>query len=114
MKKYIVITADMNDADHTTKVSLIEDIEGWMTKEEIEQLFIKLAKVLKEHSPVGHNWPNYDWSDKTPYDLYVPEFLTGDDIETIGELGFIPRGQDGIHSITSIEILNVTENNKLL
>ena len=114
MKKYIVITADMNDGDYTTEISLIKDIEEWITKEEIEQLFTKLGNVLKEHSPKhGHNWPTYDGSKETPYTLYSG-YLTEEEIETIQELGYIPYGEDGIHTIKSIEILTVIEKLKLL
>lgn len=110
MKKYIIIKADTNDADYTEKCSIIKSVEGWITKEEIEQLVTKLADALKQTNN-HHNWPNFESSDKDPYDLYVPEFLTNEEVETINELCMIPYD---IHSIKSIKILTVVEEIKLL
>ena len=106
MKKYIVITGDMNDGDYIERVSVL--------KEEHEALFKKLAVALKNKKD-DYSWPVYEGHDESIYDLYVKTgFLTEEEIDEILDTAYIPYAEHGIHSITNMYILDVEKKETLL
>lgn len=103
MKKYLIIKADTNDADYVQEKNLVSDSQ----LKKLEPI-IKAIKACKEH----HNWPNHDGSDKTIEETYEG-ILTEEQIEFMQE--FVPSGGDyGVHSIESIELLEVSKEKTLL
>ena len=103
MKKYLIIKADMNDGDYVSEKNLVSD-------EQLKELMpiIKAIKACKE----DHNWPNYDGADKDFKELYEG-ILTDRQIDLM--MYYTPSGGDGgIHTIESIELLEVSKETKLL
>lgn len=103
MKKYIIIKADTNDGDYITNQSIITD-------EKIEQLKTALSKI--KDSNYSLSWGTGDMleEDNDPNILY-PE-LTPAEFNLIEN--YIPHGEYGIHTIESIDILEVINEEKLL
>lgn len=99
MKKYVIITADTNDGDYVTEKTSIDD--SWVEK------YSNLINSIRnnsgswttgemQHMPLYEQYPDYDESKLEKFDQYVP------------------RGEYGVHTIESIEILVVAEETKLL
>ncbi len=115
MKKYIIIKADTNDADYVTKKSDISD-------EDLENIK-DIVKAIRG-SKRNHNWPDGEYNEETLADLY-PNFYELDRNEEYPEIlaktvtaekfrNFVPHGEYGVHTIESIEILEVANEIKLL
>lgn len=107
--KYLKIVADSNDADYVTSFNSL--------REEDEDLINKLAKLILQKEDENkenyfHNWPNKEWYEVTPRDLY-PE-LTEEEHDVLFYENYIPSCEDGIHTIESIEILEVSNVKVLL
>ena len=105
MKKYIVVEADTNDGDYITEKSLISD-------EKIEQLKVALAKLGNQN---GIPWNTGDMVNEkrgrlSPDTMYG-EILTKQELDLIEE--FVPHGEYGVHTIESMEILEVIKEYKL-
>lgn len=99
-KLEIFVTADTNDADYITSNREI-------TKEEFDKfkpLFDAINKIggkfYGENNFVrNHNWFSHECQDKTPSELY----------ENLADLAmefdhFVPYGECGVHTITSITL----------
>ena len=110
MNKYLYIQADTNDGDYISSLSKITD-------EEIELIrpVIKTIKNFKSYYSEEHQWwhhhnyPNSDYcredlGEKTPWDLYG--HLEG--FELFHD--FVPYGENGIHSIDEILVVEIKEN----
>jgi hypothetical protein len=113
MKKIVIIKADYNDADYVTEQS---EITG---SPELESLVKKVAKCIKEQNKKkvysGHNWITYDLYDAkrgSPPPIMYMDCLTQDEIEEFNS--FVPYGEDGVHTIVSIKILTVSDEEVLL
>lgn len=102
MKKYIIITADTNDADYVTRKTVINDTEIKLIKE-------ILSKLPKNGRRIS--WKNGDMGD-TASELIKNNILTEEEVEFFEE--YLPRGEYGIHTIESVEILEVTNEERLL
>jgi len=115
MKKYIIITADTNDADYVTQKSLITD-ETILKLQPIIQCLQDRHKLYQQTGnwEYRHNWETDECdSGHNPELLYVKTgLLTQEQVDYFNE--FIPSSEYGIHTIQSIEIINVTEEIKLL
>lgn len=102
MKLYIEIKADTNDADYVTQRTEINE-------EELENL-LPIIEVVKNIG-IDHNWPAHEHLgyslDKTYQGLLSEEQLTWFN-------GFVPCGEYGVHSIDSIKILTIIEEEELL
>lgn len=117
MKKYIIIKADTNDADYITSKNEITEEQIILIKPVIEQLQIRKNKLeedrLKNWNEWRHNWETSEYGRLgTPTKMYVETgLLTQDQVDLFEE--FTPYGEDGIHTIESVEILEVSEEYKL-
>lgn len=123
MKKYLVITADTNDADFVTEKHLITDEVLEKLKPTIDAVKnFKPYKVKSLKNGIewthNHNFPTgeccrEDLGEKTPIEYYVGGgLLTEDQFHYFEEL--VPYSEYGIHTIVSIEVLEVTDETKLL
>lgn len=98
MKKYIIITADTNDGDYITEKTLITD-------EQIELIKPIIEEIKKNNGDFGvgeAGWRNpskEEYTHMKGYDLFME---------------IIPYGENGFHSIDSIEVITVVETEKLL
>lgn len=99
MKKYIIVEADTNDGDYITEKSIITD-----------EKIIKLKEILNKCEIDSWGRGDMKDDDNDPKILY-PE-LTGEEIEFIED--FLPFGEYGIHTIESIEILEISNEERLL
>jgi hypothetical protein len=104
MKKYIIIKADTNDADYVTSEQQINDSQLNVLKPIIE--------VIK--SVKGYNWETGEMEDgHTPKELYIDTgLLTQKQVDLIDI--YIPHGEYGIHTIESIKVLTILEEEELL
>lgn len=100
MKKYIIIKADTNDGDYVTEKTLISD-------EEVEKVKYILSKMDTTHKI---RWETLDQANSKVWEQH-PE-LTEEEAEFLYE--FVPSGEYGVHTIESIEIIEVVNEIKLL
>lgn len=104
--KYIVIKADMNDADYVTKMSIISD----MQIEKIKPL-VEAIKNFKPSSEHDYNWPTGEISYKDDnIEVIYGNKIDSDLIHSFNE--FVPEGDPnypGIHTIESIKIMELIE-----
>jgi hypothetical protein len=101
MKKILIIKADTNDADYVEESNEITD-------DELRDILPVIEAIKKYKGP--HNWPEYEYSDESPFDIY-PQ-LTEDQIEAFS--GLTPTGEYGIHTIESIRLLTILDDQNLL
>lgn len=115
MKKYIIITADTNDGDYITEKSEITDEVIEAIKPIIEQFKIRKKKLeeTKDWNNWRHNWETSEYGRLgDPKKMYVDKgLLTQEQVDIFNE--FVPHGENGIHTVESIEILVVQEEIKL-
>lgn len=107
MGKYLKITADTNDADYITEET---EISGWV--EDNLSTILKVGReVLKygRENPYKHNWDNIDHS--AAYQDTYEGVLTQEELFVFSEV--CPYNEYGIHTITSIEVREVTLIEKL-
>lgn len=121
MKYYINIKADTNDADYTSELNEI-------SKEDLDAIR-PLIKAISEFKPYkcdakGHSWTHRhnfptgdclrkDLGEKSPEELYVDSGLaTQEQLDLFYE--FVPSDEYGIHTIKSIEVLEVNNVENLL
>jgi len=104
MKYYISIEGDTNDGDLIESLNEISYVDLEKIKPVVE------AVIAKK----DYNWSTNEYSKgKNPYELYVESgIVTEEEYEIFYE--FVPHGEYGIHSITSIKIFEVTRVTKLL
>ena len=117
MKKYIIVKADTNDADYVTKKSEITDEQIEQIKPIIAALQFRRDK-LNEDSHKNwnqwlHNWETSEYGRLgDPHKMYVETgILTEEQVQIFDE--YVPYGEYGVHTIESIEILVVAEEEKL-
>ena len=118
--KYLNITADTNDGDYISNLSEISE-------EELEKI-LPVIEAIKNFKPYTVNITEGDWShdwthnnnypvgdchrkgsgEKSAHELYghLPGFHLFDYM--------VPYNEYGIHTITSIELLEVTDKKELL
>lgn len=103
MMKYIVIEADTNDADYIEKSDFITDQDL--------NLIRPLLDALKKRESKRHNWVTSEYcDDQNPYEMYHK--FTEKQIDMMNQ--YVPYGEYGIHTITSIKIYEVTNEEVIL
>jgi hypothetical protein len=117
MKTYVFVQADTNDADYVSQLKLVK---GWdypeskWTEEDLVNLVKKVAKALsdikiKKKADWYHNWDTSEYGDERfePKVLYA-DSLTEEEVGMFDEI-FVPVWSQGVHTITEIKILKVSE-----
>ncbi len=118
--QYLVVQADQNDGDYVTQITKISD-------KNLASIMpvIKAIKAFKPYSvkaqgmkwththnyPKGEFCPREDLGEKGYVDLYPhinPKLLEEFDDN------YVPYGENGIHSITSIDLFEIQESKNLL
>ena len=116
-KKFVLIIADTNDADYITSKNSITDEEIEFMKPIIAALNVRrdkaneapkeqLDKWIENHNKYSHNWETSDYGpwQGTPKQMYIDTgILTQEQVDFFNEL--VPYGEDGIHTVKSIEIV---------
>lgn len=101
MGKLIVIKADTNDGDYVQESNSISD-------EDLKK-FEPLIEAIKKTK--GHNWATADYAREPNPEKMYSQF----DCELVDEFNdFVPRGENGVHTITAITIYTVTDRKKLI
>lgn len=108
MKKYITIKGDTNDADYITSQNEITD-------EEIELIrpVVQAINDYDNNKTIKYQkwnwWTIYEDADRpAPQQLYVDTGKCSQEaLDYFSDL--CPHGEDGIHSIDSVEIITVLE-----
>ncbi len=105
MKTYQVeVCADTNDADYiyqTTEFAEDAEFEGWQgTKLSMVYFIRRVCAEIKKIE--GHNWVCHDYAgDEAPSKMYKGK-LAQDEIDGFSD--FVPRGENGVHTIQSVRI----------
>lgn len=113
MARTILVKADTNDADYITNASELN--------EEDLPTILKVVAAIKDFDSRNrrgsgkYNWyardEHYSLSRPSPHEVYE-DILTEEEIEIFEE--YIPYGEDGIHTIESVEIFEIINKEKLL
>lgn len=99
MQKYIIVKADTNDGDYTTKKTKITDTQ-------IESL----KPILEVIKTKDSNWASRDQGDIRS--IYSEDELSNSQIDMMNLL--IEHQEYGVHTIESVEILEVANEYRLL
>lgn len=99
IRAYICVTADGNDADYVTKVSEI-------TEDQLANIMPIINKINNYKG--NYNWPDNGYRGINPMKLYN---LTSEEYDNFS--GYIPYWEEGVHTITDIDII-IGEKTKLL
>ena len=108
MKKYIIITADTNDADYVSEKTEITDDDIELIKPIIEAI----KNTPKDKNGWGHNYETGEAVDKASAQKLYGHL---DNFDLFDE--FVPSGDPnypGVHTIKSIQILEVVNEITLL
>ena len=118
MRRQIIIVGDSNDGDYITSINEI-------TLQEIEIInpIIEKIKNFKPYKSEKHNREhknNYPWGEvsrpdlgeKSPEELYHTDEINKE--QWMFWESLLPCGEYGIHTINSIVILEILNENKLL
>ena len=103
--RVLAVEADTNDADYATETTDISNIG----QEELDNLRRIFAIVAATDCEEGGNWNNQQevgMSGPTPARQYKGK-LSKKDIALVEK--YIPAGEYGIHTISSVRILDVVE-----
>jgi hypothetical protein len=105
MPLYIQVRADTNDADYVSSFEIIDE-------DDLE--FIKHVGAAIKTVGQRHNWPTSKYASETFSELYVDkDLLTEEEIEDFNEL-YVPYGEYGVHTIASIQILDISSISEVL
>ena len=109
MKKYVIIEADTNDGDYISEKNLITD-EHIQT---LKEIIGKLPRQKKYGGGFAKSIP-FETGEmgNTAEDLIDDKIITLKEAEFLR--GFLPFGEYGIHTIESVDILTVLEEEFLL
>ena|SRR6185312_9071057 len=107
--KYIILEADVNDADFITEVTMIDDQGISKLKEIIQKLLPYRSKVRYDK---GIEYRNGDFADEgNTSEFYINNgILTQEEVNFLEEL--LPYGDDncpGIHTISKVQVFEKLE-----
>jgi hypothetical protein len=110
--KKVIIKGDTNDADYVTSENELDDLTEAMVRRVAAaiKLFGEEMKAKGRKYGVA-NWPTSEYADGSPKQLYEGK-LDEDDIEWFDDMA--PHGEQGIHTVESIRIVVITEDEDLL
>jgi hypothetical protein len=110
MKKFVIVTADTNDADYITEKTEITDdqIEN-IIKPVIAQLEVRRKKLNEDRHKNWNEW-RHNWETSqygrigNPKEMYVNTgLLTQEQVDAFQD--YVPHGEYGVHTIEKIEIV---------
>lgn len=120
MKYLLIVKGDTNDADYITSQNMLDEEEY----QRLLPILQKVAAVLEQpithqtrHGLQHHDWPNgdtlrEDLGEVGPRELHVgPGKLTREEYENFDE--YVPYGENGIHTLTSITVHQVVDTQQL-
>lgn len=106
--KYLIVKADYNDADYVTEESNLDSIQKYCDYDVIDRIK-KVVQIIKDCP--GHNWDFNSW--RSSCDAYYEGKLTEEDKDFFQE--FVPSGGDNeVHTIESIRIIEISSDERLL
>lgn len=103
-KKYIIVKADTNDADYVTEMRVITD-------DQLQRIqpVIDLLKSRRKEDRWSNNWGVGELARHgNPNDMYVKTGLLTEEQVNLFD-GFVPRGEDGVHTIESVRVVTVID-----
>lgn len=117
MKKYLIIKADTNDADYVTAKNEISD-------EDLEMISPVIQAIQEFDTDESIKYQKYNWWSidggrdtkpqyMSPYERYVKSGKCSEEAMDYF-MGYVPYFEGGIHTIESIELLEVVNETKLL
>ncbi len=127
MQYQLEVKGDMNDADYTTSISMVDESDSPHVR--------AVAKAIKEFQPYTatrpdyagkpyksthhHNWPTgervrTDLGEKVPQEIYVDSGLVTQEAFDVFEGLLYFGGEYGIHSIDSIILKVIAQTEELL
>lgn len=105
MKTVVIVKADTNDADYISAETEVRN------SSQIE-LVRKFASLLKaSNAPHGQNFPYSDYVDLTLEDLYGDK-VSQQELRVFRNM--VPYGEHGVHTIQSIRIVQIVQDEELL
>lgn len=107
MAYLLIIEGDTNDADYISEATTIEDKDA----DKKLPLIRKVAKLMSE----GHNWNSSEYADQgeDTESVYVATgLLTEAEVEEFTD--YVPYGENGVHSLSSITLHKVISTEELL
>jgi hypothetical protein len=112
MARTIKIKADTNDADYITGINILNE-------EDLPTILKVIAAIKDFDSRTRRGSGQYNWFTGYSYGCIRPGprvvyegVLTEEEIDTFDE--YCPHGEDGIHTIESVEIYEVINKEVLL
>ena len=115
INRTLIIKADYNDADYVTSEYKIDEIDELLIRKVANVILAKRNEAKENNRHWNyHNWDNNGYGRyPTPYELYK-DVLTEEEISTFEDM--CPYGPDtnGIHTIESIRIIEITKDEKVL
>jgi hypothetical protein len=113
MARTILVKADTNDADYITRSSKLNEEDLPTILKVVAE--IKAFDARTRRGSGEYNWyaryEHYGRKRSGPREVYE-DVLTEEEIEIFEE--YIPYGEDGIHTIESVEIFEIINKEKLL
>jgi len=123
MKKFLKVTADTNDADYVTKFTEISEADLVIILPLIRAIKdFKPYKVKKKDNMGGYEWTHShnfpdsqyrreDLGEQSVYEIYED---VGEKVIDIFTQKYCPYGENGIHTIESISLYEVVNEEILL
>lgn len=116
--KYIKIVADTNDADYVESFNPIseEDLTKVMPIILAIKGFVPYKTLTEDKEMEWTHRNNYpindccrtDLGERSAYDIYVTNGEISEEVFELWDENFVPTNQYGIHSITSVKIIEVS------
>lgn len=115
MKKYLIVQADTNDGDYVTKKTEINDKDLSKFRSILDKVEREETVYYDKRTPIygkstSIKWATLDIADSELWEQH-PE-LTEKECDFVGN--YIPNGEYGVHTIESIDILEVANEIKLV
>jgi len=112
MRQILIITADTNDADYVNRI-IDSDHDRCFYLEESNIIRLKRIAEVVNDSIRHHNWCTGEYVTEidTPKNMYK-DILTQGDIDFF--TAYTPYAEHGIHTITSIQLLTISDEEEIL
>lgn len=96
MKTYqLIINADYNDGDNINNTEIVSEEE-----------LPRIKSIINTLKKTGHNWETNNGFKSVPPEQMYKGIISEEDIEYFADL--VPNGEYGIHTIETIELIEVS------